>query len=117
MGHISNEGHHITFDLIFRERHESIAPEKMVSRFHEVNELYDGTLNAVHTYAFSAITLDMSNNEVFTYTKAMQQPDSKQFIDAMAKEIKDHESRHHWAIVRQSTIPPGHKTIPSPRLV
>ena len=94
----------------------NIAPdatlaEKMISRFHEVNELYDGTLNAVHTYAFSAITLDMSNNEVFTYTKAMQQPDATQFIEAMAKEIEDHESRHHWAIVRRSTIPPGHKTI------
>ena len=94
----------------------SISPdaslaEKMVSRFHEVNELYDGTLNAIHTYAFSAITLDMSNNEVFTYTKAMQQPDSNQFIEAMAKEIEDHESRHHWKIVRRSTIPPGHKTI------
>ena len=83
----------------------------MVSRFHEVNELYDGTLNAIHTYAFSAIALDMTNNEVFTYTKAMQQLDSHLFIEVMAKEIEDHESRHHWEIVRRSTIPPGHKTI------
>ena len=94
----------------------NIAPdatlaEKMVSRFPEVNELYDGTLKAVHTYAFSAITLDMSNNEVFTYTKAMQQPNLKQLIKAMVKEIEDHESRHHWAIIRRSTIPPGHKPI------
>jgi hypothetical protein len=41
----------------------------------------------------------------------MQQPDSAQFIEAMSKDIDDHKSCHHWEIVRQSTIPPGHKTI------
>ncbi len=76
--------------------------EKMVSRFHKVNKLYNGTLNAIHFHAFIAIALDMSNNEVFTYTKAMQQPDSVQFI---------HESINHWEIVCRSTIPPRHKTI------
>jgi hypothetical protein len=85
--------------------------EKMVSCFHKVSELYNGTLNAIHPYVFSAVALDMSNNEVFTYTKAMQQPDSVQFIEAMTKEIYDHESRNHWEIVCCSTIPPGHKTI------
>jgi hypothetical protein len=80
--------------------------EKMVSCFHEVNELYDSTLNAIHSYAFSAVAIDMSNNEVFTYTKAMQQPNSVQFIEAMTKEIYNHESRNHWEIVCRSTIPP-----------
>jgi hypothetical protein len=42
--------------------------EKMVSCFHKVNKLYNVTLNAIHSYAFSAVAIDMSNNEVFTYT-------------------------------------------------
>jgi hypothetical protein len=46
------------------------------SHLHEVNELYDRMLNSICTYAFSTIAPDMSNNKVFTYTKAMQQPDS-----------------------------------------
>jgi hypothetical protein len=53
----------------------------------------------------------MSNNEVFTYTKAMQQPDAPQFIETMSKEICDHKSRDHWEIVQRSTIPLGNKTI------
>jgi hypothetical protein len=53
----------------------------------------------------------MTNNEVFTYTKAMQQLDAQQFIEAMDKEIDDHQSRGHWDVVCQSTIPPGMKTI------
>ncbi len=85
--------------------------EKMLTRIHEVNELYDGTLNTIHAYVFNTVVLDMSNNEILTYTKAMQQPDSAQFIEAMAKKIHNHEAHDHWEIVRCNTIPPGHKTI------
>ena len=81
--------------------------------FHEVNGLYDGTLNSICAYAFSTLALDMTNNKVFTYTKAMQQPDAQQFVEAMDNEIDDHQSRGHWDIVRRSTIPPGMKTIQS----
>ena len=85
--------------------------EHAICCFHEVNELYDGTLNSICAYAFSTIALDMTNNEVFSYTKAMQQPDALQFVKTMVKEIDDHQSRGHWDIVRQSTTPPGTKTI------
>jgi len=74
--------------------------EHAACRLHEVNELYDGTLNSICAYASSTIALDMTNNEVFTYTKAMQQPDAPQFIEAMDKEIDDHQSWGHWEIVK-----------------
>ncbi len=45
--------------------------EKMVTCFQKINELYNGMLNAIHSYAFSAISLDMSKNKVSTYTKVM----------------------------------------------
>jgi hypothetical protein len=79
--------------------------EQAACRLHEVNEFYDGTLNSICAYAFSSIALDVSNNEVFTYTKAMQQPDAPQFIKAMVREIEDHKSQKHWEIVCRSTIP------------
>jgi hypothetical protein len=85
--------------------------DRMISKIHEVNELYDGTLNAVVSYAFSTLDLDTSNNEVFTYTKALQQQDASQFVQAMRTEIEDHESRDHWDIVPCSLIPEGKKTI------
>ena len=66
--------------------------ERAVCRFHEVNELYDSTLNSICAYAFSTIALDMTSNEVFTYTKTMQQLDALQFVKAMDKEIDDHQS-------------------------
>ena len=57
-------------------------------------------LNSICAYAFGTITLDMTNNEVFTYTKTMQQPDAPQFIEAMNKEIDDHQSWGHRDIVK-----------------
>ena len=51
--------------------------ERAICRFHEVNELYDGMLKSICAYAFSTIALDMTNNKVFTYTKAMQQPNGQ----------------------------------------
>ena len=69
--------------------------EHAVCRFHEVNELYDGTLNSICAHAFSTIALDTTNNKVFTYIKAMHQPDALQFVPAMDKEIDDHQSQGH----------------------
>ncbi len=84
---------------------------QMANCLHEVSELYDGTLNDLISYAFSALEIDTSNNEVFTYSKAMKEPDANRFIEAMQKEVEDHKSRDHWEIVPHSSIPSGMKTI------
>jgi hypothetical protein len=79
----------------------------MANRLHVVNELYDGTLNDIISYAFSALEIDTSNNKVFTYSKAMKESDANCFIEAMQKEVEDHESCDHWEIVTHSSIPSG----------
>ena len=69
--------------------------EHVVNRFHEVNELYDGTLNKVHHMMFLT---DVSTNECFTFRDAMKQEDKLSLVDAMEKEILDHEKGKHWSI-------------------
>ena len=44
-------------------------------RFHELNELYDGTVDQLHHFAFS--TIKILSNEVFTYHKAMKEADAE----------------------------------------
>ncbi len=83
----------------------------LVSRLHEINEIYNGTLNSVVLYAFSTVALDMSDNKVFTCTKALQQPDTNKFIDAMDKEINDNQSCDHWEFFCCNMIHPRLKTI------
>ena len=89
---------------------ESDAPmkDKMIAKFEEINELFDGTLNHFHMLAFST---DISSNEVFTYKEAMQEEDKLNFVKAMEKEIEDHESRDHWSIVERSSVPDTAKPI------
>ena len=82
--------------------------EAAMNRFHEVNELYDGTLNTVHHMLYSS---DISSNECFTFHQAMKQDDKLQFVEAMEKEIGDHESRNHWSIVHRDTLPSNAKPI------
>jgi hypothetical protein len=57
--------------------------DRMVSCVHELDKLYDGTMNTVVSYAFSTVALDMSYNKVFTYTNTLQQPDANKFVEAV----------------------------------
>jgi hypothetical protein len=83
----------------------------MANHLHKVNKLYDGTLNGVISYAFSTLEIDTSNNKVFTYSKAMKEPDANCIIEARQKEVEDHESCNHLEIVPRSSIPSGMKTV------
>ena len=73
-----------------------------MNRFHEVNELYDGTLNEVHHLLYAT---DINSNETFTFRNEIKQDDKLAFFDAMEKEISDHKKVGHWSIVHQDTIP------------
>ena len=50
---------------------------------------------------------------VMHLNEAMRQPDWKQFLEAMAKEIANHKRRGHWKVVKQSAIPKGIKVLPA----
>ena len=76
--------------------------QQVMNRFHEVNELYDGTLNEVHHLLYAT---DISSNDSFTFRNAMKQDDKLAFIDAMEKEISNHKKGGHWSIVHRDTLP------------
>ncbi len=80
----------------------------MIKRFEKLNEHYNGSMNQIHFLSFST---DISFNEVFTYKEAMTQEGAHLFIEAMQKEVADHELRNHWTIVHRSTVPITAKTI------
>ena len=61
-----------------------------------VNQHFDGTINVLHSMAFAT---NNSTDNTFTIKKMLQQEDVLDFIQAMMKEIDDHESRNHWSLV------------------
>ena len=41
----------------------------------------------------------------------LKQVDKNDLIQAMIKEVRDHEIREHWMVIDRSTLPPGNRTI------
>ena len=96
----------------------NIVPEAVssVQRFalhtERINAHFDGTVNAIH---HAILMTEVDSNDVYTMREVMKQPDFPEFIQAMVKEVQDHEEREHWTIVPRSEIPAGTKTILSIR--
>ena len=78
------------------------------NHWEKVNQHFDGTLNDFHPLAFVSTATD---NESYTVKQMLQQEDAPSFIEAMKKEVEDHEKREHWEIVPRSTMTSGKKTI------
>jgi hypothetical protein len=82
--------------------------DNVIRYFEELHEHYDGTMNHINFLSFST---DVSSNKVFTYKEVMTQEDTHLFIEAMQKEVADHELQNHWSIVHHSTVPRTAKPI------
>ena len=54
---------------------------------------------------------EKENNDTYTYKEMLKQPDSTDFIQAMIKEVQDHEQRNHWTVIPRHQVPKGVKTI------
>ena len=54
---------------------------------------------------------EISSNESFTFCDAMKQEDRMKFIEAIEKEISDHEDGNHWSVVHMNTLLPKAKPI------
>ena len=79
----------------------STFTEKVINLFHEVNELYDRTLNEVYNLFYAT---GISSNKSFTFRNTLKQDDNLAFVDAMEKYISDHENGGHWSIVCPNTL-------------
>ncbi len=76
--------------------------DHLIKLFEELHEHYDGTMSQIH---FLSLSTDVSSNKVLTYKEAMIQKDAHPFIEAMQKEVANHEMQNHWTIVHCSTVP------------
>ena len=74
-------------------------------RVNEIEEMHP--LAGLQSYAASK----QRDPDTMTLDRALREPDSEQFIEAMEKELLDHTRRGHWEIVPTSQIPRGVKPI------
>ena len=60
----------------------AIFTQQVMNRLHELNELYNGTLNEVHHLLYAT---DISSNDRFMFRNAMKHDDKLAFVDAMER--------------------------------
>jgi hypothetical protein len=65
----------------------------------QLNE--DATFNYLHPLSFAMKT---GMNETYTFHQAMKEDDSRDFVEAMIKELDDHHTRGHWKLINRSKI-------------
>ena len=63
-----------------------------VNSFHTANQIFDCTLNTLHSMALMA---EKEDNESYTFKQMLLQDDKVDFIKTMMKETGDHESNDH----------------------
>ncbi len=51
--------------------------------------------------------------DIMYYDQALQQPDAKQFANAIVKEVNGHVDNKHWALVKQKDVPKEAQVVPS----
>jgi len=73
------------------------------------NALIDLEIDTNHPLSFAA----SSDPDTMYLDQALREPDREQFIEAMQKEIADHEERGHWEVVRRDSLPPGTPILPA----
>ena len=71
---------------------------RMINQLERDESSYDGSANLVHPFAF---TTGIPYNETYTLKEILQQDDKADFVAAMKKEIKAHEPRDHWTLMRR----------------
>ena len=75
---------------------------------YNIHSLFDGTLNNVKHFVLMA---DSSMNDTYTLSDMFKQDDVQDFVEAMVKEVQDHEDREYWELFARNRMPAGSKTI------
>ena len=50
--------------------------------------------------------------DIMYYHQALQQPDAKQFADALVKEVNGHVDNDHWNLIKQEDVPEDAQVVP-----
>ena len=83
--------------------------QKVVLHTEQVNTHFDNTVNSFHHMVLATA----EDNDTYTLKDMLKQDDKNDFVEAMIKEVADHESRDHWTLMSRSMMPKGTKTIMS----
>ena len=76
--------------------------QQILARDELIERNLDGSRNFMNP--ISQCFASLADNEIYDFKGAMEQPDSADFVQAMLKEIADHEDKKHWVYRKRAKL-------------
>jgi hypothetical protein len=99
------------WDFYRKEKMHYMASQAVCK--HDYDRLHNSHLDFQdhmrHPIAFLA---EMIGDVMYLY-QALRQPDSKEFVEAVIKEVSGHVDNNHWKLTPQTEVTEGTEVVPS----
>ena len=92
---------------------ESIQQGSYIGLESVADQFYDDDFELIESLKDPIAFKASSDPDTLYLHQALKQKDRDKFIDAMVKEVRDHESRYHWRVIKRTEVPEGHKVLPA----
>jgi hypothetical protein len=80
---------------------------------HNYDRLHDSHLNLQDRMRHPIAFLAEMMGDVMYLHQALRQPDSKEFVEAVIKEVNGHIDNDHWKLIPRTEVPEGTEVVPS----
>ncbi len=98
-------------DFYSRDKMHYMVSQAMCE--HDYDCLHDNHLDLQdhmrHPIAFLA---EMMGDIMYLH-KALHQPDAREFLEAVIKEVNGHINNNHWKLIPRTEVPEGTEVVPS----
>jgi hypothetical protein len=80
---------------------------------HDYDRLHNSHLNLQDCMRHPIAFLAEMMGDVMYLHQALRQPDSKEFVEAVIKEVNSHVDNDHWKLIPRTEVPEGTEVVPS----
>ncbi len=80
---------------------------------HDYNRLHNSHLDLQDCMRHPIAFLAEMMGDVMYLHQALRQPDSREFVEAVIKEVNGHVDNNHWKLITCTEVPEGTEVVPS----
>ncbi len=80
---------------------------------HDYDRLHNSHLNLQDRMCHRILFLAEMMGDVMYLHQVLRQPHSKEFMEAVIKEVNSHVDNNHWKLIPRTEVPEGTEVVPS----
>ncbi len=79
---------------------------------HDYDHLHDSHLDLQDCMRHPIVFLAEMMGDIMYLHQALRQPDAREFVEAVIKEVNGHINNNHWKLIPRTKVPEGTEVIP-----